>query len=118
MPIYEYQCKECGHRLEAMQKMSDAPLEDCPECGASALGKLMSASAFRLKGGGWYETDFKGGNQRNVAQSDNKGEKTATSAESKPETRSSTAESKSATKSSTTDSKGKLATGKTKKSSA
>ena len=118
MPIYEYQCKECGHRLEAMQKMNDAPLEDCPECGASALGKLMSASAFRLKGGGWYETDFKGGNQRNVAQSDNKAEKTATTAESKPETKSSTAESKSATKSSTTDSKGKLATGKTKKSSA
>lgn len=70
MPIYEYQCKACGHRLEAMQKMSDEPLKKCPECGKPELKKLVSAAGFRLKGGGWYETDFKGGDKKNVAKSD------------------------------------------------
>ncbi len=69
MPIYEYRCASCGHRLEAMQKMADAPLTDCPECSQPALKKLISAVGFRLKGGGWYETDFKGGAQRNVHES-------------------------------------------------
>ncbi len=59
MPFYEYQCKSCGHHLEAMQKISDAPLKKCPQCGRSQLQRLMSAPVFRLKGGGWYETDFK-----------------------------------------------------------
>lgn len=59
MPIYEYECTDCGHKLEAIQKMSDDPLKDCPECDASALKKLVSAAGFRLKGSGWYETDFK-----------------------------------------------------------
>lgn len=67
MPIYEYRCEACGHELEAMQKMSDPPLTDCPECGEGALRKLVSAAGFRLKGGGWYETDFKSGNRRNIA---------------------------------------------------
>ncbi|HTB87888.1 MAG TPA: zinc ribbon domain-containing protein [Steroidobacteraceae bacterium] len=69
MPFYEYQCKSCGHELEAMQKVSDAPLKKCPHCGKSQLTRLMSAPVFRLKGGGWYETDFKGDkdNQRNLA---------------------------------------------------
>jgi len=69
MPFYEYQCKSCGHELEAMQKFSDAPLKKCPHCGKSQLTRLMSAPVFRLKGGGWYETDFKGDkdNQRNLA---------------------------------------------------
>jgi putative FmdB family regulatory protein len=66
MPIYEYRCDECGHELEALQKMSDAPLTDCPECGAAALKKLISAAGFRLKGGGWYETDFKKGGHKNL----------------------------------------------------
>lgn len=66
MPIYEYECEACGHRLEALQKLSDAPLKKCPECGKPALHKLISAAAFRLKGGGWYETDFKSGNKRNL----------------------------------------------------
>lgn len=61
MPIYEYICTDCGHELEALQKMSDEPLKFCPECGAGALKKKISASAFVLKGTGWYETDFKGG---------------------------------------------------------
>ena len=68
MPFYEYQCKSCGHELEAMQKVSDAPLKKCPHCGKSQLTRLMSAPVFRLKGGGWYETDFKDKeNQRNLA---------------------------------------------------
>src|ERR1700731_2851565 len=69
MPFYEYQCKNCGHDLEAMQKISDAPLRKCPHCGKSQLQRLMSAPVFRLKGGGWYETDFKGDqdNKRNLA---------------------------------------------------
>jgi len=60
MPFYEYQCKSCGHDLEAMQKVNDPPLRKCPHCGKSQLQRLMSAPVFRLKGGGWYETDFKG----------------------------------------------------------
>jgi len=67
MPIYEYQCQACGKQLEALQKISDAPLQDCPDCGESSLKKKVSAAAFRLKGGGWYETDFKTGNKKNLA---------------------------------------------------
>ncbi len=69
MPFYEYRCDACGHELEALQKMSDAPLKECPECGESALVKLVSAAGFRLKGGGWYETDFKSGKKKNVHDS-------------------------------------------------
>ena len=67
MPIYEYQCQSCGKALEALQKISDEPLLDCPECGQASLKKKVSAAAFRLKGGGWYETDFKTGNKKNLA---------------------------------------------------
>ena len=59
MPIYEYLCSQCGHHLEALQKLSDEPLVFCPECSEAALKKQVSAAAFRLKGTGWYETDFK-----------------------------------------------------------
>ena len=67
MPIYEYRCKSCDHSLDALQKMADAPLKDCPSCGEPSLKRLLSAPRFRLKGQGWYETDFKKGNQRNIA---------------------------------------------------
>ena len=67
MPIYEYQCQACGKQLEALQKINDAPLQDCPDCGEPSLKKKVSAAAFRLKGGGWYETDFKTGNKKNLA---------------------------------------------------
>jgi putative FmdB family regulatory protein len=67
MPIYEYQCLACGKELEALRKISDAPLEVCPACGAPSLKKKVSAAAFRLKGGGWYETDFKTGSKKNLA---------------------------------------------------
>ncbi|MFT3905989.1 MAG: zinc ribbon domain-containing protein [Steroidobacteraceae bacterium] len=72
MPFYEYQCAHCGHHLEAMQKISDAPLKKCPECGKSQLKRLISAPVFRLKGSGWYETDFKGDkdNKRNLHGAD------------------------------------------------
>ena len=67
MPIYEYACKSCEHTLDALQKMSDEKLVDCPECGKPELKRLLSAPRFRLKGQGWYETDFKTDNQRNLA---------------------------------------------------
>jgi len=70
MPIYEYKCTKCDHTLEALQKMSDPPLRKCPECGKRALEKLVSAASFRLKGGGWYETDFKTGDKKQLADSD------------------------------------------------
>lgn len=69
MPIYEYRCESCAHELEKLQKMSEDKLVDCPECGQPALRRLISAVAFRLKGSGWYETDFKKDNQRNLAES-------------------------------------------------
>jgi putative FmdB family regulatory protein len=64
MPIYEYQCQKCGHHLEALQKISDKPLRECPECGKHTLKRLMSAPLFRLAGSGWYETDFKSDKER------------------------------------------------------
>jgi putative FmdB family regulatory protein len=75
MPFYEYRCEACGHEIEALQKVSDEPLVDCPECGRPALKKLLSAAGFRLKGGGWYETDFKAGSKKNLH--DTGGEKKA-----------------------------------------
>ena len=66
MPIYEYQCQSCGKEMEVLQKISDEPLLDCPECGQPALKKKVTAAAFRLKGGGWYETDFKTSNKKNL----------------------------------------------------
>ena len=76
MPIYEYKCTQCDHRLEKLQRMSDDPLKDCPECENPSLTKLVSASSFKLKGTGWYETDFK-----NNKKSETKG---TTESESKP----------------------------------
>ena len=71
MPFYEYECAACGHYHEAMQKMNDAPLKACPACGKPRLVRLISAPQFRLKGAGWYETDFKGAAdaKRNLADS-------------------------------------------------
>ena len=66
MPIYGYICKSCEHRFDVLQKMSDEPLVHCPDCGEPSLQKELSAPKFRLKGSGWYETDFKTGNKRNL----------------------------------------------------
>ncbi|MDH5622466.1 MAG: zinc ribbon domain-containing protein [Gammaproteobacteria bacterium] len=66
MPIYGYTCDSCEHTFDALQKLSDPKLLDCPECGKASLQKLLSAPKFRLKGAGWYETDFKTGDKRNL----------------------------------------------------
>ncbi|UXZ55555.1 zinc ribbon domain-containing protein [Halomonas sp. 7T] len=67
MPIYEYECKACGHRMEKLQKISADPLKECPACQRDGLERLVSAAGFRLAGGGWYETDFKTGSKKNLA---------------------------------------------------
>jgi len=100
MPIYEYQCQKCHHHLEALQKFSDKPLRECPECGKHTLLRLMSAPMFRLAGSGWYETDFKSDkeNKRNLAGKDDgppaeapatpaKTEKAEKKVEAKPESK-------------------------------
>lgn len=81
MPIYEYECKACGHRLEKLQKVSASPLADCPACEKPELSRLISAAGFRLAGGGWYETDFKAGGKKNLAGDG--GDKAPSNAESK-----------------------------------
>ena len=81
MPIYEYQCKGCQHELEIIQKMSEEALIDCPNCYEPQLSKKISAVAFRLKGSGWYETDFKTEGKKNLA-GDSSETKPASSGES------------------------------------
>ena len=73
MPIYEYRCDVCGHELAKLQKLSDAPLTDCPACSKPNLVKLISAAGFRLKGTGGYETDFKPGKKKNLASCETDG---------------------------------------------
>ena len=70
MPIYEYVCNDCGHEFEKLQKISDTPLADCPDCEQPSLKKKISAPGFRLAGSGWYETDFKSDRQKNLSKSD------------------------------------------------
>jgi putative FmdB family regulatory protein len=82
MPIYEYYCEECGHEMEAMQKVSDEALRECPACGRPALKKMLSAPGFRLKGGGWYETDFKGDAKRKNVAETKTGDSPSTASES------------------------------------
>ncbi len=84
MPIYEYACQSCDHTLDALQKVSEDPLVDCPECGEPTLKRKLSAPRFRLRGQGWYETDFKKDNQRNLA-----GDREAKKADDKAEDKSS-----------------------------
>ena len=105
MPIYEYQCQECSHTLEALQKMSDDPLTICPQCDKSALKKLVSAASFRLKGSGWYETDFKSGNKKNLSSGDDSGKKSGEST-AKTSNSGKTGDSGAKTKSETKVSKG------------
>lgn len=91
MPIYEYECRDCGHKLEILQRLSDSPLKTCPTCNHDSLKKLVSAAGFQLKGTGWYETDFK-----------NKGKPTSKTADSEGGDKSTTADEKPATKTETT----------------
>ena len=106
MPIYEYACSACGHRMELLQKVSDAPLKKCPECGKPKLQKLLSAPSFRLKGGGWYETDFKSGQKRNLADGAGEGSKAEKTA-AKDKEKKSDKPAKSAEKPAKTESKSK-----------
>jgi putative FmdB family regulatory protein len=76
MPVYEYECQACSHYLETLQKISEPPLTDCPACGKPELKKLISAAGFRLKGGGWYETDFKNKDKKKNLHESGSGEKT------------------------------------------
>jgi putative FmdB family regulatory protein len=83
VPIYEYRCDACDHRLEAIQKISDAPLKTCPECGTDALRKLISAAAFVLKGTGWYVTDFRDKDKPKIRAGNGKGKETGRDGERK-----------------------------------
>ena len=97
MPIYEYRCATCGFEQEYLQKMSDAPLTDCPECGKAALVKMVSAAGFHLKGSGWYVTDFRDKGKKPAAGKDSAADKESKSSEteSKPaETKDSPVETK------------------------
>ena len=113
MPIYEYQCSKCQHHLEALQKISDKPLRECPECGRHTLLRLVSAPMFRLAGSGWYETDFKSDKEtkRNLVGRDEapaesggakeSGDKTEAKSKSEPDTKASTASAPTPTSSAT-----------------
>ncbi len=92
MPIYEYQCEHCEHKMEAIQRISDTPLKDCPECKQETLRKLVSAAAFKLTGTGWYVTDFK--DNKNKAKEDKKPSKNNNKAETTKETKGKKSESK------------------------
>ena len=98
MPFYEYQCSACGHHVEILQKISDAPLRKCPECGKQKLARLISAPVFRLKGSGWYETDFKSDkeNKRNLVDSGGESKDSGVDGAKPPEPK--PAEAKEATK--------------------
>ena len=85
MPIYGYVCKDCEHRFDVLQKMSDDPLVHCPDCGEPTLRKELSAPKFRLKGQGWYETDFKTGDKRNL-HGDKGGKSSVTATDSSTKT--------------------------------
>ena len=98
MPIYGYVCKSCDHSLDALQKIADDPLVDCPECGEPALKRQLSAPRFRLKGKGWYETDFKTDNQRNLAAEGDKSDAKSDKKSDKADKKSDKADKKTETK--------------------
>ena len=103
MPIYEYVCDSCGHEMEAFQKLSEDPLKDCPQCNQETLRKKVSAAGFRLKGGGWYETDFKSGKKKNVAGADKSSSSDSSSSSSSSSSDSSSSSSSSSSTSSSAD---------------
>lgn len=85
MPIYAYKCESCGFAKDVLQKISDAPLQDCPHCNAPAFKKQLTAAGFQLKGSGWYVTDFKGGSAPATGVAPATGDNSASKTESKPE---------------------------------
>lgn len=103
MPIYEYQCQACEKVTDFLQKMSDDPMLACPECNEDSLKKLVSAPRFRLAGSGWYETDFKQGDKKNLASSETTNAKASGKNETKSENKTTKAELKTETKTSSKD---------------
>jgi putative FmdB family regulatory protein len=106
MPIYEYRCTSCGHELEALQKLSDAPLSDCPACNHAALTKKVSAAGFQLKGSGWYVTDFRNNGARQPAKDAAKPADKANGGDTKADAKSSDAASTESTSTTTKSSNG------------
>ncbi len=104
MPIYEYECEACGYQLEAIQKMSDNALTECPSCGQPTLKKLVSAAGFRLSGSGWYETDFKKSSKRNIAEKESREPSDAKKSKSSEKKKTTGTEKSSTTKKSVTGS--------------
>lgn len=94
MPIYEYACKSCGYEKDVLQKLSDEPLKTCPECQKASFNKRISAAGFRLKGSGWYETDFKTGKKKNLHGDSGKGTGDKTSKDTKTVAKNTKSESK------------------------
>ena len=101
MPIYAYKCGSCGHAKDVLQKVSDAPLTDCPACGAPAFSKQITAAGFQLKGSGWYVTDFRGGNSGGGSSSSSSSKPAEGSGDAKPSSDAKPAEGGSSTKSDT-----------------
>jgi putative FmdB family regulatory protein len=102
MPIYAYRCARCGHELDALQKLSEPALVDCPACGEPALAKKLTAPGFQLKGSGWYQTDFRQGSKPPApdAKTDSKADaKAVPASDAKSETKPDAAAPKTATKS-------------------
>lgn len=118
MPIYEYQCEACSHKFEKLQKMSDDPLKICPECGAPKLTKLVSAAAFRLKGSGWYETDFKTKNKKNVSGGESGSSESSSSSDSDSSSGSSSSGGSDSSSSSPSSSSADKSSGDSSKSAA
>ena len=106
MPIYEYRCDDCGHEFETIQKISEDPLKECPACQQSALVKKISAAGFRLKGSGWYETDFKSANKRNLSGSSESSKNSDGDSKGGSDTNSSSSDKGSSESGTKSDSKG------------
>jgi len=96
MPIYEYKCSNCLHEFEKIQKISEEPIKECPKCNKKSVSKLISAPSFRLKGSGWYETDFKTGNKKNIVESGTENKKDSAAKETKKDTKTLPSKSKKA----------------------
>lgn len=100
MPIYEFQCHSCGNQVEVLQRISDDPITNCEACGKDDMKKMISAAAFRLSGSGWYETDFKSGNKKNLTESDSKESKKTDKKNKKSDIKKSSSDTKKTTSSS------------------
>lgn len=117
MPIYEFSCGDCGHDFESLQRLNDPLPDACPACGKPNVEKKISAAGFRLKGGGWYETDFKSGAKKNVSGSDSGGSDSGGSDSGGSAGSSASSDSGASSSSASTASDSKSSSGATKSSS-